>query len=205
MSAEPGRTALVIVDMQNGFLDAKGSMARIGMSHERLTPAIEGCVRLVAAAREAGLPVIFTRYVYLPGYADGGIVTAELLPAMREAQALILGSWDADIIEELTPRADEIIIDKSRPSSFYGTRLEPVLTGLGITALTVAGITTNVCVETTVRDAGQRDYRTTVASDATAEYDDTRHEVALGTMGYLFGWVKTVDEIIAGWRANAAA
>ena len=180
-------------------------MGRMGMSHERLRPAIAGCVRLVAAARELGIPVIFTRFVYLPGYADGGLVTSELLPAMRDVDALIQGSWDADIIAELAPRAEDIVIDKSRPSSFYGTRLEPALTGLGVSSLVVAGVTTNVCVETTVRDAGQRDYRTTVASDATAEYDDTRHSVALETMGYLFGWVDTVDAIIAGWKAQAAA
>lgn len=205
MGTNADRTALLIVDMQNSFLDAKGSMTRIGMSCERLRPAIDGCVRLVCAARELSIPVIFTRYVYLPGYADGGLVTSELLPAMRDVDALIQGSWDADIIAELAPRTDEIVIDKSRPSSFYGTRLEPALTGLGVTSLVVAGVTTNVCVETTVRDAGQRDYRTTVARDATAEYDDRRHSVALETMGYLFGWVKTVDTIIAAWRDAAAA
>ncbi len=192
-------TALMVIDMQTGFLDAEGSMAKVGLPYEQLVPAIEGCARLVAAAREAGIPVIFTRYVYEPGFTDGGLLPNEFVPAMREVGSLVRGTWDAEIVPALTPRDDEIVIDKARPSSFYGTRLEPFLTNLGIRSLVVCGVTTNICVETTVRDAGQRDYYTYVVSDATAEFERERHEHALNAMGFLFGWVTTVDDVVKAW------
>lgn len=195
-------TALLIIDMQNSFLSERGSCAAIGLPHEELKPALPGCVRLADAARASGVPVIFTRYVYQPDYSDGGVIGNELVPALKEANGLIAGSWDADIVPELAPRPGDIVIDKSRPSSFYGTRLEPVLTSLGIRSLVIAGVTTNICVETTARDAGQRDYRVHVVRDATAELDQARHEHALHTIGFMFGWVTTVDEVLAGWQGR---
>lgn len=199
MDVPKERTALLVIDMQNGFLDEKGSMARIGMPYDALVPARAGCERLVAAARAAGVPVIFTRYVYQAGYADGGLLPNELVPQMMDAQALIHGTWDGEIVPSLAPAEGEVVIDKSRPSSFYATQLEPVLTSQDIRSLVLCGVTTNICVETTARDAGQRDYRVHVVADACAEYDQTRHEVALGTMGFAFGWLTDTDKVIAAW------
>jgi ureidoacrylate peracid hydrolase len=196
-------TALLVIDMQNSFLDAKGSMAAIGMDHTALIPAVDGTVKLVAAAREAGVPVIFTRYVYMADYSDGGLLPNQLVPAMREVNALAAGSWDADIIPALKPRDGDVIIDKSRPSSFYGTQLEPVLTSLGVRNLVLTGVTTNICIETTARDAGQRDYHVHVVSDATAEFEIERHDHALNTIGFAFGWVNSVDEVLAAWKDGA--
>lgn len=202
MTIRRGDTALLVIDMQNSFLAEKGSMAAIGMPHTELQPAVSGCVRLSEAARAAGVPVIYTRYVYMPDYSDAGLLPTELIPAMKEVGALTAGSWDADIVDELEPKPGDIIIDKSRPSAFYGTRLEPVLTNLGIRSLIIAGVTTNVCVETTARDAGQRDYRVHVIRDATAEFDPARHEHALTAIGFIFGWVTTVDEVLAAWAQD---
>ncbi|MCL3819627.1 cysteine hydrolase family protein [Aeromicrobium wangtongii] len=193
-------SALLVIDMQNGFLDAKGSMAAIGMPADQLQPSIAGTQRLIESARAAGVPVIFTRYQYMPGYADGGILPNELVPAMREADALVTGTWDAEVADVVAPREGEVIIDKARPSSFYGTQLEPVLTSLGVRNLVLCGVTTNICVETTARDAGQRDYRVHVISDACAEYEQARHEHALNTIGFTFGWVNTVDEVVQAWH-----
>ena len=142
MDVPKERTALLVIDMQNGFLDEQGSMARIGMPHGALVPALAGCERLVEAARKAGVPVIYTRYVYQPGYADGGLLPTELVPQMVEAQALINGTWDAEIVPSLTPAEGEVVIDKSRPSSFYGTQLEPVLASQAIRSLVLCGVTT---------------------------------------------------------------
>lgn len=191
--------ALLVVDMQNGFLDPAGSMARIGMPFEALRSAIAGCETLVEAARAAQVPVIFTRYVYLPDYSDGGLVPTELLPQMKEVGALVTGTWDAEIIPSLAPRPGDVVIDKSRPSSFYGTQLEPVLTSQGIRSLVIAGVTTNICVETTARDAGQRDYRVHVVSDACAEFEQARHDHALTAISLMFGWVTDVDEAVRAW------
>lgn len=199
MSVPRSDTALLVVDMQNGFLDPEGSMAKIGMPYEALDPAIKGCQQLVEAARSTGVPVVFTRYVYMPDYSDGGILPTELVPQMKEVGSLINGTWDADIVPSLTPQPGEVVIDKSRPSSFYGTQLEPVLTSQGIRNLVIGGVTTNICVETTARDAGQRDYRVHVVSDATAEFETARHEHALNTIGFTFGWVTTVDDVVSAW------
>ena len=97
----------------------------------------------------------------------------------------------------------DFVIDKSRCSSFYGTRLEPNLTSLGITRLVVAGVTTNMCVETTVRDALQRDHEVLVVGDACAELEEERHRFALNTMGFGFARVVEVDDVVAAWAGAA--
>jgi ureidoacrylate peracid hydrolase len=192
-------TALVVIDMQNAFCHPDGSFAKMtagrGLSIQMCQQAIPGCQRLAEAARLAGVPVIFTRYVYHPNYVDGGVLLAKY-PQMREAGSLAAGSWDADIIAELAPAPGDVVIDKSRYSAFYGTRLQPVLDGLRARTLVVCGVTTNICVETTVRDAAQRDYRVFVAADATGELTRDRHDNALAIIDYGFGSVVTVDDIV---------
>jgi ureidoacrylate peracid hydrolase len=199
--------ALLLVDMQNGFCKPEGSFAKMtagrGLSIELCEKAVGGCQRLLEAARMEHVPVVFTRYVYHHDYVDGGVLL-EKYPEMKEIGSLAEGSWDANIVDELAPRPNEFVIDKSRYSSFYGTRLEPILNGLGVTSLVVGGVTTNVCVETTVRDASQRDYRVFVVSDATGELNQARHENALEIMAYGFGWVVESDEVLAAWRRSTA-
>lgn len=193
-------TALLVVDMQNGFCHERGSINGIGLPAARLAPAVEPCRQLLEAARDAGIRTIFTRYVYRPDYTDAGLMGNELIPALKDAETLKAGTWDVDVVDKLEPAAEDIVIDKNRPSAFYGTDLETVLRGLGIENLVVCGVTTNCCVESTVRDAGQRDYRTFVVTDAVAEYEDDRHEVALKSMGMLFGHLTTVSDVVSAWR-----
>lgn len=199
-------TALVVVDVQNGFCHPEGSFAQLDLDVSMCTAAIAGCRSLVEAAREGGLPVVYTRYAYRPDYADGGVLVQHLLPALAEVGSLAAGTWDAELVDELRDvRTDEFVVDKARYSAFYGTGLEPILTSLGVRALVVCGVTTNMCVETTVRDASQRDYRTWVVSDATGELDRARHDAALATMGFGFGWITSVAEVRAAWAAAAAS
>jgi len=207
MSRLPGRdaAALIVVDMQNGFLRPGGSCDRIGLPVDRLAAAVEPCARLVAAARSASVPVIFTRYVYRADFRDGGLLVAEIMPALRECNALVAGSDDAAIVTELTPREGEYVLDKNRPSSFYATPLETWLNGLGVDELVVCGVTTNCCVETTVRDASQRDYRTFVVEDAVAEFDAERHSIALRSMGMLFAHVVNVEQVLGSWNRQVSS
>jgi nicotinamidase-related amidase len=193
------RPALLVVDMQNGFCHERGSFAGLGFDVSPLRAAIPGCRALVDGARAAGVPVIFTRFVYQPGYVDGGVVPNELLPAIKERGCLAAGSWDAEIVDELVRGPDDVVIDKSRYSSFYGTRLEPVLNSLGTASLVICGVTTNMCVETTARDASQRDYRTFVVEDATGELDPDRHRHALEALAFGFGWVVPAADVLAAW------
>lgn len=203
MLPDPDRSALIVVDMQNGFLREGASCARIGLPVAALQPAIEPCRQLVALARQNEVPVIFTRYVYRGDYRDGGILTGELMPALKEERALAAGSEDAELIEELGSGPGDFVLDKNRPSAFYATPLETWLNGLGVRDLVVCGVTTNCCVETTVRDASQRDYRTFVVADAVAEFDPRRHEVALESMGMLFGYVVGLGQVREHWGGGA--
>ena len=174
-------------------------MARLGHNIGMLTEAIAGCRSLVETARPADVPIVFTRYVYRSDYRDGGLLVQELMPELVEANSLKAETWDVEIVGELTPRPGDFVIDKNRYSAFYGTGLEPILTSLAINSLVICGVTTNMCVETTARDAMQRDYRTFIVRDATGELDPQRHEFALATLGFGFGRIVSVDNVIGAW------
>lgn len=189
--------ALIVIDMQNAFLKEEYSLG-IAETQEPFAAALPGSVKLVEAARAAGVPVIYTRYAYLPGNED------QLDPVGRAEGAtlsprLVEGTVDIEIVDELAPIAGEIVLDKSRPSAFYGTRLEPYLTARGIRSVVICGVTTNICVETTARDASQRGYKTYVIEDAVGEAELSRHWHALYTVEFIFGTVATVEDVQRSW------
>ena len=199
--------AIIVVDMQNGFLDPKGSMAQLGFASDKLAAASPGVQRLVAGARKADVPVFWTRYVYEPDFRDGGVQLEEIMPMLKDVNLCVNGTWDAEIHPDMKPEPGDIIIDKNRPSSFYATRLESYLRAQGIENVVVCGVTTNICVETTVRDAAQRDYRTFVVRDAVGEVDDFSGQTALKAMEYLFARVMNVNDVLDEWGvelSNAA-
>ena len=197
MANDTLRTALLIIDMQNGFISPDGSVARIGFPIERMQAAIGPCVALLGAARAAGMKIAQTRFVYQPELSDGGIMVDEMLPELRREKALVAGSWDADIIDELAPLPGEAVFDKNRPSACLNTGLEAWLQANDIARVIIAGITTSCCVETSVRDLSQRDYHVLIAADACAEYDEERHRVALKTLGLLFARTGDSADIVA--------
>jgi ureidoacrylate peracid hydrolase len=202
VGATTGSTALLVVDLQNAFCHPEGSFARMtvgrGLGTEMCRDAVGPCVTLVDAAHEAGVPVIYTRYTYHPGYVDGGVLL-EKYPEMVDFGSLAAGSWDADLVADLPVGGTDVVVDKSRYSAFYGTRLEPVLTGLGARTLVVCGVTTAVCVESTVRDAAQRDYAVLVPAEATGELTRARHDAALEMLDYGFAKVVTVADVVGAW------
>lgn len=200
----PDRTALLVIDMQNGFCAPEGSFGALGLDVSMCTAAVPACARLVEAAHAAGVPVVYTRYVYRADYRDGGVLVQEILPAMAEVESLAAGTWDAELVDALVPTEEDFLVDKNRYSAFYATGLEPILTSLGIRNVVLCGVTTNMCVETTARDASQRDYRVFVVSDATGELDRTRHDHALGTIGFGFGAVVASDQVLAAWSGPPA-
>ena len=199
MELSKERTALVIIDMQRAFLEDEGSLAKAGIDITGLKAAMEGCKRLLASARQAGVPVIHTRYVYRPDYADGGILVNYIMPQLREVDSLAAGTADIEIVDELAPVDGETVIDKNRPSAFYATNIEPLLNGLGVDSLVVCGVTTNICVETTVRDASQRDYKVFVPKDATGELEQLRYDGALAGMAWVFAKIVETDDVIGVW------
>jgi ureidoacrylate peracid hydrolase len=202
MNLETKDTALLVIDMQNAFLDDRGSMVRRGFDTNRLRAAVKPCGRLISAARASQVPIIQTRYVYRADYRDAGVRVREILPNTITTESLAAGSWDVEIVDALAPSGDDIVIEKNRPSAFIGTSLDLMLRGQGITSVVICGITTNICVESTARDASQFDYRTFVVSDATAEMEQSRHDHAINTLGFLFARIVTVDEVADAWNAR---
>ncbi len=200
MKLDKNNAALVVIDMQNGFCAEGGSCGQVGLPIERLYEPIEPCRKLIDIARQAAVPIIYTRYVCRPDYADAGILFHELMPQLIEVGALAGGSRDADIIDQLRPQEGDFVVDKNRPSAFYATGLETNLNGLGTEKLVVCGVTTNCCVESTVRDASQRDYKTFVVKDAVAELDDERHDVSLRSMDMLFADIVSLEDVRQVWQ-----
>ena len=190
------RTALIVVDMQEGFLRDDSAMARLGFDVALLREAIVPCTRVVAAVRRSRALIVYTRYVFAPDHSDGGMMV-RLLPGLREQGALRAGGREVELIAELAPEAGEMVIDKNRPSAFWGTPLDAVLTQRGIERVVVCGITTNCCVESTVRDASHRDLETWLVVDAVAESARDRHDHAVQAMTLLFAYATNVAQIEA--------
>jgi ureidoacrylate peracid hydrolase len=196
--------ALIVIDMQNGFCSPEGFMAKIGLDYAPSAEVIGPIRRLLGAARRAGIPRFFTRYSLNPDYSDAGLLL-EVFPGIRGTGGMVRDSWDAALVEELTPEDDEVVIDKTRYTAFYGTDLEERLRALDVDTLIVCGVTTNVCVESTVRDAFFRDIRVVVPEDGTAAVTPELHEGALDDFRYGFGQVVTVAELEEALEALAPA
>jgi ureidoacrylate peracid hydrolase len=199
------KTAVLVVDMQRAFFDNNDSLGRAGLDVSPLRAAIPGCVKLINLARANNVPVIFTRYVYSVGMVDFGPIRGKKAAERVAANSLGYGTEEIELIPELGARPTDVVIDKSRPSSFYGTRLEPVLSGMGVRNLIICGVTTNICVETTARDAGQRDFGTYVVRDAVAEFTKERNDHALFTIDWSFGEVVNLADIEHSWKATPFA
>lgn len=206
MVAIPCRnTALLVIDMQRAFFDNRHSIGAGGGDVTPLRTAIPGTLRLLRLARAAAVPVIFTRYVYSVGMADFERRRGPRMERRRAGNSLGFGTEEVELIPEMAPRPEEVVIDKSRPSAFYATRLEPVLHGMDIRNLVICGVTTNICVESTARDAGQRDYGTYVVRDAVAEFTPERNHYALVGIEWMFGDVVDLADVEAAWKPAATA
>lgn len=209
------RTALIVVDMQNAFCKPGGTLDAIGRLDAART---EGVIRTdrkaIDACRAAGIRVIYLRMGYEPDLSDAGGPDSpnywkELaLVKMREqpeltGKYLVRGSWDWEIIEELTPRAEDVIIDKSRYSAFTGNEFDTALKDSGIKYLVFIGIATNVCVESTLRDAYFNDYFPVLVEDGCGHIGpDFTREATLWNVTSVFGWVITSDELINSLKIN---
>jgi nicotinamidase-related amidase len=189
------RPALVIVDMQNGFCDADGHRAAIGLDHASAAAAIAPIARVLEASRAAALPVFHTRYALRPDYSDAGLLL-DKWPGIRAVRGLIDGTRATDIVAALAPAAGERVVTKTRQSAFHGTALEAELRELGVDTLIVCGTTTNMCVGSTVRDAFARDLRAVVPADGTAAPTAEMHERGLADIAYGYGTVTDVDTIV---------
>jgi ureidoacrylate peracid hydrolase len=166
-------SALLIIDMQNAFIHKEGSLSKMGLDTSRTSITIEPIKELKKEFKAQGRPVIYIQHTHRPDKTDAGLIS-EVFPPIMAFGHCFDGTWDAEFIEDLTPDNDDYIVKKHRFSAFYNTQLEDVLRGLGIETLVVAGIATNVCVESTVRDAFYRDYNVFVPKETTASFPNFR-------------------------------
>ncbi|MGJ4918293.1 cysteine hydrolase family protein [Bradyrhizobium sp. HKCCYLRH2060] len=193
------KTALVIIDMQRDFMEPGGFGETLGNDVSQLARAVEPIANVLAAAREAGMLVIHTREGHEPDLSDAPPAKVERgAPSLRigdpgpMGRILIRGEAGHDIIPALYPVDGEVVIDKPGKGAFYATELGEVLKLHGIANLLVCGVTTEVCVNTTVREANDRGYRCVVISDGCASYFPEFHEMGLKMIkaqGGIFGWV----------------
>lgn len=207
IAVDIAKTAVVIIDMQRDFLEPGGFGASLGNDVSLLAAAIEPCKRLLSAARQTGMLVIHTREGHLPDMSD--VPKAKLergKPSLRIGQMgamgriLIRGEQGQDIIPDLYPQAGEPVIDKPGKGAFYATELQSILQQHAIEYLIVCGVTTEVCVHTTVREANDRGYRCIVPGDCCGSYIPQFHEAGLQMIkaqGGIFGWVTTSRHILA--------
>ncbi|KQO36300.1 cysteine hydrolase [Aeromicrobium sp. Leaf245] len=202
LELDPASTALLVVDMQNAFCDEAGSLARSGLDHRPAAAVVPTVASLLAAARNGGAHVVHTRYSLRADHGDAGLLF-EVAPALRLPGALVGDDWDAEIVPALTPWPGERVVDKTRYSAFFGTGLAEELRALDVGTVVVCGVTTNVCVEGTARDAFAHDLRVVVVADATAAVDDDLHTSSLRSMAYGIGTLSTAAATVAALTEGA--
>lgn len=188
------KAALIVVDMQNDFLLEDSPLVTPGGL--AILPNLK---RLIAACREQQVPVIYTAHLHESPQLDGGL-TAEWWPELKRGEALVSGTKGADIHSDLKPRSEEKTILKHRYSAFYNTDLETILRCLKVESLIVAGVMTNICCESTARDAFYRDFRVFFLADGTGTINEEFHLGTLRALAYAFAWVTSTEEILKALR-----
>lgn len=209
------KTAVLVVDMQNDFGSKGGMFDRAGIDISGIQKAIEPTANVLAAARQAGVKIVYLKMGYRPDLSDLGapdsvnrvrhlrLGVGETIrtPDGRESRILIRDTWNTDIVAELKPQFDEPIVYKTRFSGFYATDLDARLKQMGVKYLIITGCTTGICVESTVRDAMFRDYLCVLLADCMNEpigYDLPRsnHDASLLAIEVLLGWVSDSEHFI---------
>ena len=224
LAIDLNRTVVVVVDMQNDFGTEGGMFHRAGIDITLIQAVIEPTARVLRAARNAGLPVIYLKMQHRPDLSDAGTFDSPHRrkhahfglgdtvqgAAGQEGRILIQDTWSTDIVSGLTPEPGDIIVSKHRYSGFFQTDLEMILRSLGATALVVTGCTTSVCVEATIRDAMYRDFTCLLLEDCTAEpigsvLARSNHEASLLTIQLLLGWTATSEAFITALGLQEAS
>ena len=203
----PEHCALIIIDMQRDFLEPGGFGEMLGNDVSQLRRTIEPNRRLLAAWRALGLPVFHTReghrqdlFDLPPAKKVRGRSKMHIGDAGPMGRILVRGEPGHDIIPELYPEPGEPVVDKPGKGAFYATDLHEMLRHRGITQLVVTGVTTEVCVNTTVREANDRGYECLVLEDCVGSYFPEFHEMGLKMIkaqGGIFGWVTNSPELIS--------
>ena len=195
--------ALLVIDMQRDFLLPGGFGESLGNDVSQLRRTIEPLAALMSAWRAAGLPIIHTREGHEPDLSDcppAKLARGAIGQQGAFGRILIRGEYGHDIIDELRPAGGEVVVDKPGKGAFYATELAEILDKQGIKSLIVTGVTTEVCVHTTVREANDRGYECLVLADCVGSYFPEFQRVGLemiAAQGGIFGWVAESPAVIA--------
>ena len=218
------KTAVIVVDMQNDFGAKGGLLDLAGIDISGIRKAIDPTATVLASARQAGIKIVYLKMGFHPDLSDlgsegspnrmrhllAGVGKSVRAPNGTESRILIRDTWNTDIVPELKPQTDDVVIYKHRFSGFYQTDLDAILKQLGVKYLIVTGCTTSVCVESTIRDAMFRDYVCVLLADCTGEVvgsnlPRSNHEASLFLIQQRFGWVSASDEFIKALEAQPIA
>lgn len=200
MSEEPlrldaKRSALIIQDLQNDVIIEGGAFTESGApEHAKSQNVVENVKRLAESARQAGMPVIHVHYIVEEG-APGLKQNAPLFAGVKDANALVRGSWGAAPAEGLEPQAGDHVVEKMRMNGFYDTRLDILLRGLGAETIVITGAWTNMSIEHTARHGADAGYEVVVVSDGTSTTSDEWQNAALNYALTNVGRVATTDEV----------
>jgi ureidoacrylate peracid hydrolase len=216
VSLDTSACAVLVIDMQNDFGSKGGMFARAGIDISMIQRAVEPTCRVLATARRHAIPVIYLKMAFKPDLSDAGptdspnLIRHQLLGVGTEVPApdgstsriLVRDTWNTDIVDELAPAANDIVLYKHRFSGFFETELDSVLKRLGVRHLVVTGCTTSICVESTIRDAMFRDYCCVLLEDCTGEpighrMSRSNHEASLLSIQMLLGWVSSSEQFIS--------
>jgi nicotinamidase-related amidase len=200
----PRHTALLIVDMQKDFCVEGMATSGTGRDLTRTKAIIPDLVRLRHCARQAGVLVVHIGFLTLPHHlSDGAAWLAQRRRSPYSSESIAIeNSEGAEFIDELTPKDGEVIVRKQRYSSFSGTNLDLILRGRDIRTCIITGVSTNVCVESTLRAAFDYGYYVVVPRDATASWSQELGDATLVNVTHRFGLVSSVEEISEIWRAS---
>ena len=215
ISIDPGKTAIIIVDMENDFAAKGGMFDRAGIDISGARKVIAPTAKVLAAAHQAGITIVYLKMGFRPDLSDLGtpdsvnrvrhlqkhVGDTIRAPDGTESRILIRDTWNTDIVPELQPKPGDIVLYKTRFSGFYQTDLDATLRKLNIKYLLFTGVTTSICVESTVRDAMFRDYLCVLLSDCMSEpighnLPRTNHDASLLAVQTLFGWVSDSEQFL---------
>ena len=199
------RLAVFVIDMQNAFVSKGGMFDLWGFDISTIPAVIEPIKRIMNAARKKGVRVIHFSHTLTPDAREIGPMSTFYYnkvmqsyrekPEMRDS-LLMRGTWGAETIEELKPRQDEMLIEKPRFSAFVGTGLDTLLRSFDLKFLVFTGVATNICVESSLRDACHREYLPILITDAAAASPSSRQESTIANVIQCFGWVTETEKLL---------
>jgi gluconolactonase len=195
VNLDPGRTALIIQDLQNDVIAEGGAFADSGApAHAQSQNVVENVRTLAQAARDAGVPVIHVHYIVEKG-ARGLKLNAPLFQGVKEADALVRGTWGAAPVDGLEPQDGDLVVEKTRMNGFHNTILDNLLRGFGTETLVITGAWTNMSIEHTARHGADAGYEIVVVSDGTSTVSDEWQDAGLNYALTNVGQTATAQEV----------